>query len=96
MYFNHLCDPQKSDMNGALIMNKATNSLKCPQKKRVCMQIFSIQIKKKILGRSHYSWNMRTKMYLHHQRQISNDYIPRMEMEKVQDEMNNLVFPVSH
>lgn len=35
-------------------------------------------------------------MYLCHQRQISNDFIPRMEIEKGQDEMNNLVFPVSH
>lgn len=88
-------DPQKSDMNGALIMNKATvwNALR---KKECACRYCPFKLKKRYWGEVIIPGIWGQKMYLCHQRQISNDFIPRMEMEKVQDEMNNLVFPVSH
>lgn len=74
MSFNHICETL-----GYLIwmghwywIRRLQTVFKHPQQKIVCMQIFSIQIKKWCLGRSHYSWNIRTKMYFRHHRQISN------------------------
>lgn len=85
-------------MNETLqILNKATNSLKYPLGKLVCACRYSpFKLKKDTRGEVILFLEYEDKnVFSPPVANLSiNYYITRMEMENVQDEMNNLVFPV--